>query len=129
MIDGIFYEANSLTTLYFTDNQSVDVSVVFVNQYTVRYIVTTAYGSRLADGTVEQGEIIAFPTVTSKAGYSFKGWRLVTSYMNNSDFTVGNVTVDESTSIGEDEALCQVNGRQAVILVAVFVDSEGNEVW
>ena len=49
--------------------------------------------------------------------------------MTNADYTVGDESIDGSTVINDENALCQVNGRQAIVLVAVFTDSEGNEVW
>ena len=107
----------------------MEVKVVLAKQYTVRYIINSTYANRIGDSQVEEGNTIQLPNVTAKDGYTFKGWKLVTSYMTNSDYTVGDESIDGSTIINDENALCQVNGRQAIVLVAVFTDSEGNEVW
>lgn len=127
-VNGTFYAAGTSLSLQFGDNAPVEVKVVLAKQYTVRYIVNTLYGNRIADGAVEEGEAIGLPQMTEKDGYTFAGWKLVTAYMNNSDYTVGSEMIDETTAIGDGQALCQVNGKQAVILVAVFEDAEGNEI-
>lgn len=129
MINGVFYEVGSLTTLRYKSDTMVEVKVVLAKQYTVRYIINSTYANRIGDSQVEEGSTIQLPNVTAKDGYTFKGWKLVTSYMTNSDYTVGDEAIDGSTIINDENALCQVNGRQAIVLVAVFTDSEGNEVW
>lgn len=129
LINGKFYSADSLTTFRYNNDETINVEVVLAKEYVVRYIIDSDYADRVADSTVEEGYGIKLPDVTVKEGYTFKEWRLVTWYMSNSDYTVGNNTIDDTISIGDSQALCQVNGKQAVVLVAVFEDSEGNEVW
>lgn len=128
MIDGVFYEVGSLTTLRYKTNDIVSVSVVLVKEYTVRYIINSSYANRIADGKVEEGCKIELPLVSPTSNYTFVGWRLVTYYMTNSDYIVSDNVIDETTIIDDTNALCQVNGKQSIVLVAVFMDSEGNMV-
>ncbi len=128
-INGVFYETGSLTTLRYKSDDTVSITLVLAKEYSVRYIINSSYASRAADTTVEEGSKIELATISEKSGYTFAGWKLVTYYMTNSDYTISDKTIDETTIVDDSNAICQVNGKQAIVLVAQFIDSEGNLVW
>ena len=89
------------------------IHAVYKKLLTVKYSIHTAYSASVIrnDSVIEGNGLESNRTVVAKTGYTFKGW-----FIQGDD---GRTVIDLSTyKFTED-----------TVLVAVFTDSEGNEVW
>ena len=89
------------------------IHAVYKKLLTVKYSINTAYSASVIrnDSVIEGNGLDSNRTVVAKTGYTFKGW-----------FVQG----DESKTIID---LSTYKFTEDTVLVAVFTDSEGNEVW
>lgn len=89
------------------------INAVYKKMFTVKYSINTAYSaSVIRNETVTEGSgLDSDRTVVAKNGYAFVGW-----------FVQG----DESRTIID---LSSYKFSNDTVLVAVFTDGEGNEVW
>lgn len=89
------------------------IHAVYKKLLTVKYSIHTAYSASVIrnDSVIEGNGLESNRTVVAKTGYTFKGW-----FVQGDE---GRTVIDLSTyKFTED-----------TVLVAVFTDSEGNEVW
>ena len=89
------------------------INAVYKKLITVRYSINAAYSASVIrnESVIEGNGLESNRTVVAKAGYTFKGW-----------FVQG----DETRTIID---LSTYRFANDTVLVAVFVGSEGNEVW
>ncbi len=95
------------------DSNYFTIHAVYKKLLTVKYSIHTAYSASVIrnDFVIEGNGLESNRTVVAKTGYTFKGW-----FIQGDD---GRTVIDLSTyKFTED-----------TVLVAVFTDSEGNEVW
>lgn len=95
------------------DSNYFTIHAVYKKLLTVKYSIHTAYSASVIrnDYVIEGNGLESNRTVVAKTGYTFKGW-----FIQGDD---GRTVIDLSTyKFTED-----------TVLVAVFTDSEGNEVW
>lgn len=95
------------------DSNYFTIHAVYKKLLTVKYSIHTAYSASVIrnDSVIEGNGLESNRTVVAKTGYTFKGW-----FIQGDD---GRTVIDLSTyKFTED-----------TVLVAVFTDSEGNEVW
>lgn len=89
------------------------IHAVYKKLLTVKYSINTAYSASVIrnDSVIEGNGLDSNRTVVAKTGYTFKGW-----FVQGDE---GRTVIDLSTyKFTED-----------TVLVAVFTDGEGNEVW
>ena len=97
----------------FDDSNYFTIHAVYKKMLAVKYSIHTAYSASVIrnDSVIEGNGLESNRTVVAKTGYTFKGW-----FVQGDD---GRTVIDLSTyKFTED-----------TVLVAVFTDSEGNEVW
>ena len=89
------------------------IHAVYKKLLTVKYSINATYSASVIrnDSVIEGNGLDSNRTVVAKTGYTFKGW-----------FVQG----DESKTIID---LSTYKCTEDTVLVAVFTDSEGNEVW
>ena len=89
------------------------IHAVYKKLLTVKYSINATYSASVIrnDSVIEGNGLDSNRTVVAKTGYTFKGW-----------FVQG----DESKTIID---LSTYKFTEDTVLVAVFTDSEGNEVW
>ena len=89
------------------------IHAVYKKMLTVRYSIHTAYSASVIrnDSVIEGNGLESNRTVVAKTGYTFKGW-----FVQGDE---GRTVIDLST----------YRFTKDTVLVAVFTDSEGNEVW
>lgn len=95
------------------DSNYFTIHAVYKKMLTVKYSIHTAYSASVIrnDSVIEGNGLESNRTVVAKTGYTFKGW-----FVQGDE---GRTVIDLSTyKFTED-----------TVLVAVFTDSEGNEVW
>lgn len=95
------------------DSNYFTIHAVYKKLLTVKYSIHTAYSASVIrnDSVIEGNGLESNRTVVAKTGYTFKGW-----FVQGDE---GRTVIDLSTyKFTED-----------TVLVAVFTDSEGNEVW
>ena len=95
------------------DSDYFTINAVYKKMLTVKYSINTAYSASVIrnDSVIEGNGLESNRTVVAKTGYTFKGW-----FVQGDE---GRTVIDLSTyKFTED-----------TVLVAVFTDSEGNEVW
>lgn len=95
------------------DSNYFTIHAVYKKLLTVKYSIHTAYSASVIrnDSVIEGNGLESNRTVVAKTGYTFKGW-----FVQGDE---GRTIIDLSTyKFTED-----------TVLVAVFTDSEGNEVW
>ena len=95
------------------DSNYFTIHAVYKKLLTVKYSIHTAYSASVIrnDSVIEGNGLESNRTVVAKTGYTFKGW-----FIQSDE---GRTVIDLSTyKFTED-----------TVLVAVFTDSEGNEVW
>ncbi len=95
------------------DSDYLTIHAVYKKMLTVRYSIHTAYSASVIrnDSVIEGNGLESNRTVVAKTGYTFKGW-----FVQGDE---GRTVIDLSTyKFTED-----------TVLVAVFTDSEGHEVW
>lgn len=95
------------------DSNYFMIHAVYKKLLTVKYSIHTAYSASVIrnDSVIEGNGLESNRTVVAKTGYTFKGW-----FIQGDE---GRTVIDLSTyKFTED-----------TVLVAVFTDSEGNEVW
>ena len=95
----------------------------------MRYQVNASYGGTIIDGTVLDGEQITQPTVKEKTGYKFKEWRLATKVEKGKATEISDTAFDFSIAASSELINANINNLDSIVLVAVFEDAEGNEVW
>ena len=110
-------------------NGEITIVATFIQEFKVRYHINVTYGNTILDGTVLEGELFALPTVTAKEGYTFKEWRLATTVENGVATAVSDSVFDISSPASKDMVNAVITNRDSIVLVAVFEDAEGNEVW
>ena len=95
------------------DSNYFTIHAVYKKLLTVKYSIHTAYSASVIrnDSVIEGNGLDSNRTVVAKTGYTFKGW-----------FVQGD---ESKTIIG----LSTYKFTEDTVLVAVFTDSEGNEVW
>lgn len=95
------------------DSDYFTINAVYKKKLTVKYSIHTAYSASVIgnDSVIEGNGLESNRTVVAKTGYTFKGWFV----QGDEDRTVIDLSTYKFT---ED-----------TVLVAVFTDSEGNEVW
>lgn len=128
---GTLYSAG--TSINIREGVAVDgeitIVATFIQEFKVRYHINSTYGNTILDGTVLEGELFALPTVTAKEGYTFKEWRLATTVENGVATAVSDSAFDISSPASKDMVNAVITNRDSIVLVAVFEDAEGNEVW
>lgn len=95
------------------DSNYFMIHAVYKELLTVKYSIHTAYSASVIrnESVIEGNGLESNRTVVAKTGYTFKGW-----FVQGDE---GRTVIDLSTyKFTED-----------TVLVAVFTDSEGNEVW
>lgn len=95
------------------DSDYFTINAVYKRMLTVKYSINATYSASVIrnDSVIEGNGLDSNRTVVAKTGYTFKGW-----------FVQG----DESKTIID---LSTYKFTEDTVLVAVFTDSEGNEVW
>ena len=95
------------------DSDYFTINAVYKKMLTVKYSINATYSASVIrnDSVIEGNGLDSNRTVVAKTGYTFKGW-----------FVQG----DESKTIID---LSTYKFTEDTVLVAVFTDSEGNEVW
>ena len=95
------------------DSDYFTINAVYKKMLTVKYSINATYSASVIrnDSVIEGNGLDSNRTVVAKTGYTFKGW-----------FVHG----DESKTIID---LSTYKFTEDTVLVAVFTDSEGNEVW
>lgn len=95
------------------DSDYFTINAVYKKLLTVKYSINTEYSASVIrnESVIEGNGLDSNRTVVAKTGYTFKGW-----------FVQG----DESKTIID---LSTYKFTEDTALVAVFTDSEGNEVW
>ena len=95
------------------DSDYFTINAVYKKMLTVKYSINAAYSASVIrnDSVIEGNGLESNRTVVAKTGYAFKGW-----------FVQG----DESRTIID---LSTYKFTKDTVLVAVFTDGEGNEVW
>lgn len=95
------------------DSDYFTINAVYKKMLTVKYSINATYSASVIrnDSVIEGNGLDSNRTVVAKTGYTFKGW-----FVQGDE---GRTVIDLSTyKFTED-----------TVLVAVFTDSEGNEVW
>ena len=89
------------------------IHAVYKKLLTVKYSINAAYSASVIrnDSVIEGNGLESNRTVVAKTGYTFKGW-----FVQGDE---GRTVIDLSTYRFTNDT----------VLVAVFTDSEGNEVW
>ena len=95
------------------DSGYFTIHAVYKKLLTVKYSINATYSASVIrnDSVIEGNGLDSNRTVVAKPGYKFTGW-----------FVQG----DESKTIID---LSTYKFTEDTVLVAVFTDSEGNEVW
>ena len=95
------------------DSDYFTINAVYKKLLTIKYSINTEYSASVIrnESVIEGNGLESNRTVVAKTGYTFKGW-----------FVQG----DESRTIID---LSTYKFTKDTVLVAVFVSSEGNEVW
>lgn len=95
------------------DSDYFTINAVYKKMLTVKYSINATYSASVIrnDSVIEGNGLDSNRTVVAKTGYTFKGW-----------FVHG----DESKTIID---LSTYKFTEDTVLVAVFTDGEGNEVW
>lgn len=128
---GTLYSASASINIRegVAQNGEITIAATFLQEFKVRYHINSTYGNTILDGTVLEGELFALPTVTAKEGYTFKEWRLATTVENGVATAVSDSAFDTSSPASKDMVNAVITNRDSIVLVAVFEDAEGNEVW
>ena len=95
------------------DSDYFTINAVYKKMLTVKYSINTAYSASVIrnDSVIEGNGLESNRPVVAKTGYTFKGW-----FVQGDE---GRTVIDLST----------YRFTKDTVLVAVFTDSEGNEVW
>ncbi len=128
---GMLYSAGSAVRLSEREifDGEITFEATFIQEFKVRYQINSTCGNTVLDGTVAEGKLLTQPAVTAKQGYTFKEWRIATTVENGKASEISDNAFDFSSPASKDTVNAVITNRDSIVLVAVFTDAEGNEVW